>query len=985
MTSSKMDEELRNAAVRGDVDFLKHCVESNKPIEYYLTFYPEEDDQSGRRHHGNIFHMAATENQEEFIREAMGILPQEAMHQLLLQPGDEEYNPLHEAAKVGNVEIVKMFLDVYQQGFRSHLLEHQRPWLFKDSTGNNPCFVAVFSYQEECALEIYKMDTELISNMHSYRGSSLVYEAVRMKMSKLALEILRSPHPISCNVHDGYTPFHSINLIECSEESEEIFRELLEREPELIKQKNKNGCSAFHMWANDGKIWPFKILLDCKDIIQDVNKIFTYLVSLTDDYCGRNPLHMWANDGKNAAPCAEDATKIAELLIDIYKKESPSLSYNQHPWLVKDNFGNTPLSLAIANKYENLAIYLLSVDENVVIESNKNILFLAVMAQCHTVAEEILKIIDNKGWNQLLTNHQKLNILHLAPLCTENFCAQLMERHPELIKGVDKEGSTIVHSWVKSDKEWLFKFILESKWKDQFVKLVNVKDYNYQNSPFHVAATTTHKATNQIVALLVEAYKKYEFAWTVNGINQLPWLVKNKENIGPLHLALLNKREDLGLYILSLLRDDQSMEKLLEYYEPEHFTLFLAIQNSCSEVAKAMLGKLDKRSWTKYLKDSSTGWNILHLATTLTDVSFGTWLVDIAPEFITQKDENGQSPWDRAFELGSAWFIKAVLEKDSSAFSREPLAWTKACEKGHVPALCAFIDHNPGAFRDLCIEKKDSPLHHIKLSSLTDYEEFLKIPRMKDLINLQDSHGVTPLHKAIQDDNLFLTETLLSVDKINYDINDDGDNSAIDLLAQKCADNQAWDRMCKRIGLDPMIKTTYFRTKTNLLDVRNSLFVVAALLATITFTAGFTLPGGFTQDTGEAILAKKAAFLVFLVSNTLALSFSMLVLICLIWSMVFDFSKSLTLIDRSMVFLRLALNFTLLTFMTGVYIVIAPKSLWAAILIIVIVSFLIGISINKDLLYNALEYLDKFPSPSKKCIDRLRLMELGCAPNRVRA
>uniref|UniRef100_A0A803LXY5 Lipid-binding serum glycoprotein C-terminal domain-containing protein n=1 Tax=Chenopodium quinoa TaxID=63459 RepID=A0A803LXY5_CHEQI len=681
MTSSKMDEELRNAAVRGDVDFLKHCVESNKPIEYYLTFYPEEDDQSGRRHHGNIFHMAATENQEEFIREAMGILPQEAKHQLLVQTrGISKWNPLHVAAKV-----------------------------------------------------------------------------------------------------------------------------------------------------------------DCKDIIQDVNKIFTYLVSSTNNNNGGNPLHYLAR----YARCTEDATKIAEMLIDIYKKESPSLSNNQHPWLVKNIDGDTPLSLAIAQKNVNLAIYLLSVDENVVIESKKNVLFLAVEVQCHTLAEEILKIIDNKGWTQLLTNHQKLNILHLAPLCTE------------------------------------------------------------------------------------------------------------------------------------------------------HSTLFLAIQNNCSEVAKAILGKLDKRSRTKYLKDSSTGRNILHLATSLTDVSFGTWLVDIAPEFITQKHKNGQSPWDKAFEFGHAWFIKAVLEKDSSVFSREPLAWTKACEKGHVPALCAFIDHNPGAFRDLCIEKKDSPLHHIKLSSLTNYEEFLKIPRMKDLINLQDSQGVTPLHKAIQDDNLFLTETLLSIDKINYDIKDDGDNSAIDLLAQKCADNQAWicglagvdefggfggflrlvglDRMCKRIGLDPRIKTTYFRTKTtNLLDVRNSLFVVAALLATITFTAGFTLPGGFTQDSGEAILAKKAAFLVFLVSNTLALFFSMLVLICLIWSMVLDPIKSLILIDRSMVLLLLALNCTLLAFMTGVYTVIAPKSLWAAILIIVIMSSLIGISINKTLLYRALEYIYKL-FPSQMGDDEIRI------------
>uniref|UniRef100_A0A803L0P9 Ankyrin repeat protein n=1 Tax=Chenopodium quinoa TaxID=63459 RepID=A0A803L0P9_CHEQI len=88
------------------------------------------------------------------------------------------------------------------------------------------------------------------------------------------------------------------------------------------------------------------------------------------------------------------------------------------------------------------------------------------------------------------------------------------------------------------------------------------------------------------------------------------------------------------------------------------------------------------------------------------DEKFGTWLVNEAPEFITQKDNNGRSAWDKAYELGIAWFIKAVLKKDSSMFSSELLAWTKACENGHVAAICAFIDHNPRAFRYLCIEKR---------------------------------------------------------------------------------------------------------------------------------------------------------------------------------------------------------------------------------------------------------------------------------------
>ncbi|KNA07847.1 hypothetical protein SOVF_168040 [Spinacia oleracea] len=368
----------------------------------------------------------------------------------------------------------------------------------------------------------------------------------------------------------------------------------------------------------------------------------------------------------------------------------------------------------------------------------------------------------------------------------------------------------------------------------------------------------------------------------------------------------------------------------------------------------------------------------MHLVPSLTDEKFGTWLVKEVPELITQQDVNGKSAWGKAYEIGPAWFIKVVLDKEPSVFNSAPLVWIKACEQGHVLALCAFIDHNPGEFRDLCIEYKDSPLHHIKLPNLTGYEEFLKITRMKDLINLQDSKGVTPLHKAIRNKDLFLTETLLTMDKIIYNIVDDENVSAIYLLAQECDNNRTWDRMCKRIGLDPRIKTTYFKDKTNLLDVRNSLFIVAALLATFTFTAGFTLPGGFDQETGAALLGKKPSFQVFLVSDALAFFFSMLVLICLTWSMAFDASKSLVLIDRRMVFLRLAINCTLLAFMTGVYVVIAPKSLWADILIVVIMSFLIAISINKNFLYDFLEYVYKsMPTLKKKHRDQIRDVELG--------
>uniref|UniRef100_A0A2N9GTZ0 PGG domain-containing protein n=1 Tax=Fagus sylvatica TaxID=28930 RepID=A0A2N9GTZ0_FAGSY len=58
-------------------------------------------------------------------------------------------------------------------------------------------------------------------------------------------------------------------------------------------------------------------------------------------------------------------------------------------------------------------------------------------------------------------------------------------------------------------------------------------------------------------------------------------------------------------------------------------------------------------------------------------------------------------------------------------------------------------------------------------------------------------------------------------------------------------------------------------TQTNLL--------IATLIATVTFTAAFTMPGGFQSqgvDEGSAVLSKRAAFHAFLIANTLAFGLS---------------------------------------------------------------------------------------------------------------
>ena len=80
----------------------------------------------------------------------------------------------------------------------------------------------------------------------------------------------------------------------------------------------------------------------------------------------------------------------------------------------------------------------------------------------------------------------------------------------------------------------------------------------------------------------------------------------------------------------------------------------------------------------------------------------------------------------------------------------------------------------------------------------------------------------------------------------------------------------------------------YEQHRETVSETRNVLLIVVALIIAVTFQAGVNPPGGVWQDesyghkAGTAIYAdREHAFYLFLISNTLALSTSVLVLICL--------------------------------------------------------------------------------------------------------
>ncbi|KAJ8450412.1 hypothetical protein Cgig2_002097 [Carnegiea gigantea] len=115
-------------------------------------------------------------------------------------------------------------------------------------------------------------------------------------------------------------------------------------------------------------------------------------------------------------------------------------------------------------------------------------------------------------------------------------------------------------------------------------------------------------------------------------------------------------------------------------------------------------------------------------------------------------------------------------------------------------------------------------------------------------------------------------------------------------------------------------------TRETLVVIQNWL-VVAALVATVSFTAGFTVPGGFDQspgpEIGTAIMTKNAAFKAFLISDALAFTFSSFaIFLFFVTSFTGKRVKVSLLTAFAGIFSIFSIGAMTVAFMTGVYVMI---------------------------------------------------------------
>ncbi|KAF2317601.1 hypothetical protein GH714_025194 [Hevea brasiliensis] len=226
--------------------------------------------------------------------------------------------------------------------------------------------------------------------------------------------------------------------------------------------------------------------------------------------------------------------------------------------------------------------------------------------------------------------------------------------------------------------------------------------------------------------------------------------------------------------------------------------------------------------------------------------------------------------------------------------------------------------------------------------------QFRLIYEMRRLTKEIDEKGWTPLHYAVYTRKRFAVKFLLHIDISSAYIADkDWKRTALHIAA--CRGFQygmeeiisieilAW---MKDLGTGPLGKIEMqniegSNAKENMIlkfeKVKDSHLVAAALIATVTFAAMFTVPGGYVSDEnnlkkGTPILSGNSAFTAFMISDTIAMVLSTsCVFIHFILVMLGYLERYYWLIRCAFSFLFYAMLAMVITFVTGAYAVLAPS------------------------------------------------------------
>ncbi|EOY12421.1 Ankyrin repeat family protein, putative [Theobroma cacao] len=533
-------------------------------------------------------------------------------------------------------------------------------------------------------------------------------------------------------------------------------------------------------------------------------------------------------------------------------------------------------------------------------------------------------------------------VLHFAArFGHKSLVEELITRCPSLVHQSNFKGETPLHVAAKAGRHDIVESLMDSKTDKSGLCLGWIRD-NSGNTPLHGAVRNEHSKVVKAFAkkdplslrwlndagespLSIAIDMRFtKLAATIIDLNKSTLDYRGNDDQTPLHCAVI--RQDFG----ELLKDSPFTtllhSPLRNIVNPTIFLCFflLDIMTEIINLKKDLVGEQDGRGRTP-----------LHYAAALGHQKMVEVLINENPWVAYKKDKNQKIPLHLAAGNGKTRLIEALLQP--------------------CPETIEIVD------------KMQQNILHIaaKNGNVDAVSYILKLPEMEDLVNSPDKDGNTPLHLAARNYHSDVVSVLSKNLKVEIRAINHSKETAIAIV--KLPDDRGME-LQKHLTLKAL-KSAYKQKAIHLEDateldygevekdekpdkdeksnkdgkksreMAQIISVMSTLIATFTFTAAFTIPGGFENDgpdKGLATLISKSAFQAFVISDAVAMTSSITAAVIVFWSSSRrDTESFLDTLPFAIALTWISLMAMALAFVTGLFVVL-QKTLWLAILVCII-------------------------------------------------
>ncbi|XP_075666932.1 protein ACCELERATED CELL DEATH 6-like [Castanea sativa] len=509
--------------------------------------------------------------------------------------------------------------------------------------------------------------------------------------------------------------------------------------------------------------------------------------------------------------------------------------------------------------------------------------------------------------------------------------------------------NTILHVAASSGHEKVVKVILETKGCQQLVMRKN----SAGDLALHVAASAGHLP---IVKLLLSAsYQHLE----ESQCSFEPLKEQNKRGNTPLHLALINKYQEVTSKIkynevARFLVETEPVVTCSSINKENKSPLYMAAEAGDVELLEIMLNKLP-------CLQKVAGKSIVHptisCAFTTKNIGILDTVLRKMPHLITNQDNTGMTPLSHAASIGFLDGVQYLLEKASDCAYKIDLNGFypihTASKKGHIEVIEFFLNQYPD-MSELLNRNGQNILHVAAVSGKAKAVAYmLKRDDLEMLINEKDNYGNTPLHLASKERHPKVVSILTWDKRASLKLLNNVGKTALDVAGDYSpvgfpSFREQLTRQALRYAGAPRAPRSSTSKNMQIMmphmklhsdkDRVGTLLLVAALVATVTFAAAFTVPGGYNGFGGVATFLEKQMFQVFVICNTIAMYSAIAVVVTLIWAQLGDLNFIIAALKFAVPIFGLALTMVSVAFMVGNYLVLRNLN-WLAYLVLIIGSF----------------------------------------------